>query len=180
MADGEGRGLGKGWDHGDATCVGTRPDLRVYRQRLSFSGYDFDHPPRLGLHRLSSRDKKQGAPANPEGETEGPAHRVALVHLCLRIFPYSRPNSLKSKLGNEISFWTAFFSLAVMVLLATLGDLVVLDWLVVSKITPRFVIIPGSEKADYRDFSHHYKAHVKAAVALVLVSLAMAAIISHF
>jgi len=95
-------------------------------------------------------------------------------------FPLFSTYSLKSKLGNEISFWTAFFSLAVMVLLATLGDLVVLDWLVVSKITPRFVIIPGSEKADYRDFSHHYKAHVKAAVALVLVSLAMAAIISHF
>lgn len=95
-------------------------------------------------------------------------------------FPLFSTYSLKSKLGHEIPFWTAFLSVFVMVLLATLGDLVVLDWLVVSKITPRFVIIPGSEKADYKDFSHHYKAHAKAAVALVLVSLAMAAIVSHF
>jgi hypothetical protein len=95
-------------------------------------------------------------------------------------FPAFSTYALKSKLGNEIPFWTAFLSVFVMVLLATLGDLVVLDWLVVSKITPRFVIIPGSEKADYKDFSHHCKAHAKAAVALVLVSLAMAAIVSHF
>jgi len=95
-------------------------------------------------------------------------------------FPLFSVYSLKSKLGNEISFWTAFFNVAVMVLLATLLDLVILDWLLVSKITPPFVIIPGSEKADYKDFSDHYKAHAKAAVALVLISFAIAAIVSYF
>jgi hypothetical protein len=67
-----------------------------------------------------------------------------------------------------------------MILLVTIGDMVILDWIVVSKITPRFVVIPGSEKADYKDFSQHFRAHAKAAVGLVLVALIMAAIVSHF
>jgi hypothetical protein len=95
-------------------------------------------------------------------------------------FPLFSTYALKSRLGHEISIWTAFFNVAVMVLLATLGDLVVLDWLVISKITPRFVIIPGSEKADYRDFSRHYKAHAKAMPVLVLAALIIAAIVSYF
>lgn len=95
-------------------------------------------------------------------------------------FPVFSAYSLKSKLGNEISFWAAFLNVFVMILLATIGDMVVLDWIVVSKITPRFVVIPGSEKADYKDLSQHFRAHAKAAVGLVLVALILAAIVSHF
>jgi hypothetical protein len=67
-----------------------------------------------------------------------------------------------------------------LVFLATLGDLLVLDWLIVSKITPKFVIIPGTDKEDYKDFSHHYKAHARAAIALVLLSLLFAGIVWFF
>lgn len=67
-----------------------------------------------------------------------------------------------------------------LVSLATLGDLVILDWLIVNKITPKFVIIPGTEKADYQDFSHHYRAHARAAVVLVLLSIIFAGIVWYF
>jgi hypothetical protein len=53
-------------------------------------------------------------------------------------------------------------------------------WLIVSKITPRFVIIPGSEKADYKDFSHHYKAHAKATIGLILICFIIAGIVWYF
>jgi hypothetical protein len=89
-------------------------------------------------------------------------------------FPVWSTYSLKSKLGGEIPFWTAFLNLFVMFLLFTIGDLVILDWLVISRITPTFVIIPGSEAADYKDFSHHYRAHAKAAVIIVFIVLALA------
>jgi hypothetical protein len=93
-------------------------------------------------------------------------------------FPVWSTYSLKAKLGGEIPFWTAFLNLFVMFLLFTIGDLVILDWLVISRITPKFVIIPGSKAADYKDFSHHYKAHAKAAVVIVFILLALAAIAS--
>ena len=95
-------------------------------------------------------------------------------------FPIYSTFVLKARLGGEISFWLAFLNVFVLVLLAVLGDLVVLDWLIVSKITPQFVIIPGTEAADYKDFSHHYRAHARAAVPLILVSAALAAIVWFF
>ena len=95
-------------------------------------------------------------------------------------FPIYSIIVLKSKLGGEIPFWMAFLNVFVLVFLAVLGDLVILDWLIVSKITPKFVIIPGTDEADYKDFSHHYKAHVRAAVPLVLVCLVIAGIVWYF
>lgn len=95
-------------------------------------------------------------------------------------FPIFSTYALKSKLGDEIPFLIAFLNLLVLSLLATLGDLVILDWLIVSKITPRFVIIPGSEESDYKDFSHHYKAHARAAIVLILVCLIIAGVVWYF
>ncbi|MCK4900707.1 MAG: hypothetical protein KAS38_18140, partial [Anaerolineales bacterium] len=95
-------------------------------------------------------------------------------------FPIYSTYVLKSKLGGEIPFWTAFLNLSLMVFLATLCDLVILDWLIVNKITPEFVIIPGTDKADYQDFSHHYRAHARAAVFLVLLSIIFAGIVWYF
>jgi len=92
-------------------------------------------------------------------------------------FPIYSTYILKSKLGGEIPSWTAFLNVFVLVFLATLGDLVILDWL---KITPEFVMIPGTEKADYQDFSHHYKAHARAAVPLVLLCIILAGILWYF
>ena len=67
-----------------------------------------------------------------------------------------------------------------LVLLATLGDLIILDWLIVSKITSGFVIIPGTDRSDYRDFSHHFRAHARAAITLVLLCALFAAIVWYF
>ena len=92
-------------------------------------------------------------------------------------FPVYSTYVLKSKLGGEIPFWLAFLNMFILVFLAVLGDLVLLDWLIVSKITPGFVIIPGTEEADYKDFSHHYRAHVRAAVPLILVCIVLAGIL---
>jgi len=95
-------------------------------------------------------------------------------------FPIYSTFVLKSKFGGEIPFWLAFLNVFVLVFLVVLGDLVILDWLIVSKFTPEFVIIPGTEEADYKDFSHHYKAHGRAALPLVLVCIVLAVIVWNF
>jgi hypothetical protein len=91
-------------------------------------------------------------------------------------FPVFSTFALKSKLGGEIPFMAALLNVLVMFFFATLGDLVLLDWIIVSKITPKFVIIPGSAKEDYRDFSHHFKGHAKAAIPMIILGFIIAAL----
>jgi ankyrin repeat protein/L-ascorbate metabolism protein UlaG (beta-lactamase superfamily) len=93
-------------------------------------------------------------------------------------FPIFSTLALKSKLGGRISFPTALLNVLVMFFLATLGDLVLLDWLLVSKITPRFVIIPGSVKEDYKDFSNHFRGHAKAVIPMVIFGLLIAGLVA--
>ncbi len=95
-------------------------------------------------------------------------------------FPVYSTYTLKMKLGNEISFWTAFLNFSVLFLLANIGDVFILDWLIISRITPKFVIIPGTEEQDYKDFSHHFKGHMKATIGMILLGLIMASIIWYF
>jgi len=91
-------------------------------------------------------------------------------------FPVISTYMLKARLGEEIPFWLAFLNLFVMLLLFNIGDLLILDWLVISRLTPRFVIIPGTVAEDYKDFSHHYKGHAKAAIFQMLLCLIIAGI----
>ena len=93
-------------------------------------------------------------------------------------FPVYSTLLLKSRLGGEIPFATALLNLTALFLTATFGDLILLDWLILTKITPRFVIIPGTQKEDYKDFSHQFKAHARSSIPLVVLCVAMAAVIS--
>jgi hypothetical protein len=95
-------------------------------------------------------------------------------------FPFYSTYALKSNLGGEISFWIAWLNIAIMTLLANLGDFVILDWLIVSRITPKFVIIPGTSKEDYKDFSHHFRAQAKATFVILLLGLIMAGLVWYF
>ncbi len=94
-------------------------------------------------------------------------------------FPVYSTLLLKSRLAGEIPFWVAFLNLVALFSAATLGDLVILDWLVVSRITPGFVIIPGTSKEDYKDSSEHFRAHARAALAILLLTVILAAALSY-
>lgn len=93
-------------------------------------------------------------------------------------FPIYSTLALKSKLSAEIPFWLAYLNLSTLYLAVTIGDLVILDWLVISKITPRFVIIPGTEPGDYMDFSDHYRSHVRATLIVLGLFVVISALIS--
>jgi hypothetical protein len=93
-------------------------------------------------------------------------------------FPIYSTLQLKSKLAGELPFSMAFLNLLVLFLAATFGDLILLDWLILSRITPGFVIIPGTSKEDYKEFSHQLKAHARSAIPLVVLCIVLAAVIS--
>jgi hypothetical protein len=95
------------------------------------------------------------------------------------VYPLVAAYRMKAGMGGELTYAVAFVHLFAMLQLAALVDLVVLDWLIVSRITPGFVIIPGSVEADYSDLSHHYRGHAWAALAITLLASVFAAIVVY-
>jgi hypothetical protein len=87
---------------------------------------------------------------------------------------------LKDRLGGAITFNDAFVHLLMMVIFITIGDLVILDWLIISRITPNFVVIPGSDVEDYKDFSHHYRGHLRATIIMIALCAAVAVVVSRY
>ncbi|MHA1969653.1 MAG: hypothetical protein ACW964_17875 [Candidatus Hodarchaeales archaeon] len=100
--------------------------------------------------------------------------------LFILAYPLFSTAFLETELGGEIPFEIAFFNMFFMVFLFFLVDLVVLDWLIISKITPKFVIIDGTTPEDYKNFSHHYKGHLIASIPLILICVLFSAIIVIF
>jgi hypothetical protein len=97
----------------------------------------------------------------------------------LLAYPFVASYRMKAGLGDDFTYAVASVHFFAMLQSVSLVDLVILDWLIVSKITPGFVIIPGSVEADYKDFSHHYRGHARAALAITLLALAFAAIVIY-
>lgn len=94
------------------------------------------------------------------------------------VYPVNSVLALKDQLGGVMTFSDAFIHLLIMMGFMTIGDLVILDWLIISKITPRFVVIPGSEVEDYKDFSHHYRSHLRGSIIMIILCVAIAVIVS--
>ncbi|MHA1521511.1 MAG: hypothetical protein ACTSVZ_06670 [Promethearchaeota archaeon] len=95
-------------------------------------------------------------------------------------YPLASTASLKTDLGGDITFLIAFANLFFIIFLFFLVDLVLLDWLIISKITPKFVVIEGTSPDDYKDFSQHYKGHLIASTPLILICLIASAIFVYF
>ena len=87
--------------------------------------------------------------------------------------------ALKERLGGAVAVGDAFVHLLLMVVFKTVGDLVILDWFIISKVTPGFVVISGSEVEDYKDFSHHYRGHLRATIIMVVLCAVVALIVSR-
>jgi len=94
-------------------------------------------------------------------------------------YPVYSVLALKDRLGGAMTFGDAFMHLLMMVVFMTIGDLVILDWFIISKLTPGFVVIPGSEVEDYKDFSHHYWGHLKGTIVMIVLCAAAALIVSR-
>ncbi|MBA7641458.1 hypothetical protein ES703_49137 [subsurface metagenome] len=87
--------------------------------------------------------------------------------------------ALRDRLGGVMAFSDAFIHLLMMVIFMTIGDLVILDWFIISKVTPGFVVVPGSEVEDYKDFSHHYWGHLRGTIIMIVLCAAVAVIVSR-
>lgn len=75
---------------------------------------------------------------------------------------------------SDLSYAAAFMNAFVVMLAVNVFDLLVLDWLMFCTLTPRFVVLPGTEgMAGYKDYAEHFGGFL---VGLVLALVASAVI----
>jgi hypothetical protein len=81
-------------------------------------------------------------------------------------------------LGSH-SFWELFAYAFGVLFIFNIVDLLILDWLIVCWIEPRWVILPGTEHIVIpKQYLHHFKGFLMGTVGLVIVGLAIAALLS--
>lgn len=83
---------------------------------------------------------------------------------------------LWSLMTGALTFNVVFLSMATMLLLFNLSDLLVVDWLIGIVIHPQFIVLPGTEgAAGYHDYWFHMRAFLKGTVGCLILSLLIAA-----
>jgi hypothetical protein len=77
------------------------------------------------------------------------------------------------------SFWELFAYAYGVLFIFNLVDLLILDWLIVCWLKPRWVILPGTEQIVIPNpYLHHFKEFLMGTVGLAIAGLAIAALVS--
>jgi hypothetical protein len=77
---------------------------------------------------------------------------------------------------GSLSFWELFAHVFGLFFVFNLVDLLILDWLIVCRFTPRWLIIPGTEHIVMpKEYLYHFKGFLMGTVVSVIGGLAIAA-----
>lgn len=80
--------------------------------------------------------------------------------------------------NSNIPFLALVIHAFAILLIFNLFDLFVLDFVLFCTITPRFMIVPGTEDfAGYKDYSFHIKQHLKSIIFMLVGALLIALIV---
>ena len=87
---------------------------------------------------------------------------------------------LKQQNGGQITLWAAFTNTYGVFMLFNLFDLVVLNWLMFCTLTPKFVVIPGSEgMAGYKDYAMHFRGFLIGCLLGIIPGAIVALVVMH-
>jgi len=93
--------------------------------------------------------------------------------------PFISTLTLKRQDGGDVPFLQLFLNAFGVAFVFNLVDLLLLDWLMFCTITPKFVVIPGTEGMEgYKDYFYHFKASIIGTVLSVVAGLVIAGIVS--
>lgn len=82
------------------------------------------------------------------------------------------------QLASGAGFLFTFLHALIIVLMIATADLVLIDWLLLNTLTPKFVVFPGTEGfAGYKDYVFHGRAHLKVLPAQIIGSAVCAALV---
>jgi hypothetical protein len=95
--------------------------------------------------------------------------------------PLASALTLQSPSNGDVPFLALSIHIFGVIFVFNLVDLFILDWLIYCTVTPRFVVIPGTEGfAGYKDFGHQFRAHIRGTILMAVLSLVLAGIVVLF
>jgi hypothetical protein len=114
--------------------------------------------------------KAKYGPMSSKAKREGYILAVPLFLFMVGV-PIWSTLRLKRQNKSMLSFAAAYYHTAGMVMSFWLSDLLLIDGLIGVMWTPSFIVLPGTEgMAGYKDYGLHWRAHLRAAPALAVVS----------
>jgi hypothetical protein len=81
--------------------------------------------------------------------------------------------------GAVPTFLELFVNIFTIFMIFNVVDLLIIDWLVICTITPKFIVLPGTEgMSGYKDYGYHFRGSLKGIVSILVLALIFAGIIS--
>jgi hypothetical protein len=100
---------------------------------------------------------------------DGEADIATRLWLCLLGFPIAAALSAKAA---HLNAWEIFLSAAGVVFLFNLVDWLILDWLIVCTINPKFMVLSGTEgMAGYKNYVMHFRGFLIGTVLAAMIGL---------
>lgn len=114
----------------------------------------------------------------PQTEEEKRQARVAMLPLFVILIGGMFYSAYTFGQQSGAGFLPLFLHALIVVLAISTFDLVIIDWLVLNTITPKWAVYPGTEGlAGYKDYGFHGRAHLKVLPAQILGAAIVAGIV---
>jgi hypothetical protein len=81
--------------------------------------------------------------------------------------------------GGIPTFIEMFVNIFTIFMVFNIVDLLILDWLIICTITPKFIVLPGTEgMAGYKDYGFHFRGFLKGIIICLVSALIFAGLAS--
>jgi len=132
--------------------------------------------PRIFLHDYPAKIQEK---VSPKTNAEKRLTYIFGVPFMLMLLLGSFLSTLSLKNSGNIQFLALWLNAAGVLLVFNIVDWLILDWLIFCTITPRFVVIPGSEgMPDYKDYGFHFRGFLHGIAYSVLGGLLITVMVS--
>ena len=92
--------------------------------------------------------------------------------LLLFVGPFLSGLTLKLNAAQDVPFLSLFVHVFLIAMFFNVVDWLILDWLMVCTLTPKFLVYPGTEGAKgYKDYKFHFIGFLKGSVISIVTSL---------
>lgn len=133
--------------------------------------------PRLSLNDLPEDIKNAVPPWSKKERIQSIVFGIPFFILVVT-FPFFSTLALKNQHDGNISFFALFINAFGVIMIFNVVEVGVVDLLLLCKIRPKFMTIPGTEGlAGSKDYWHQIRAHLRGAVLMAILCLIIAGVV---